>query len=96
MTDAEIAQIVADEWERPMIRANKADADAFDYFASCEQAPISLSTHLVGALVCSALVMFIGSLAILVSIGSTGWALAFCEAACVMLLIATILGVTRK
>jgi hypothetical protein len=100
MTDEEIAQIVREEWERPMIRANSADIDAFDYFASqglMEPEPKSESiTYAFGALVTSAMVMFIGSLVILASTVSVAWALWFALTACVLLFVATLLGTFAK
>lgn|SRR5436305_8927062 len=100
MTDDEIAQMVRDEWERPMIRANKSDEDAFDYFASQElmepEPKSELVTYALGALVTSAMVMFIGSLIILASTVPITWALGFALTACVLLFVATLLGTFAK
>jgi hypothetical protein len=96
MTDDEIAQMVRDEWERPMIRANKADIDAFDYFASQERPKSVLITHVFGAMVTSAMAMFICSLIDILAGVSTAWALGFALTACVLLFIATLLGTFAK
>jgi hypothetical protein len=98
MTDEEIAQMVRDEWARPMIRANKFDEDAFDYFASQEQ-PRRRSvfiTHAVGVLFTSAMAMFICSLMDIFAGVFTAWALIFALTACVMLFVATLLGTFAK
>jgi hypothetical protein len=98
MTDAEIAQIVADEWSRPMGAVSKADTDAFDYFASCEQSqPKSeLITYVFGALVTSAMSLFVCSLVDILAGVSTAWALGFALTACVLLFVAVLLGTFSK
>lgn len=96
MTNEELSRIVADEWSRPMIRESKSDADAFDYFASQDQPKSELITYAFGAMVTSAMVMFVASLTVMLAEESTAWALGFALTACVLLFVATLVGTLAK
>lgn len=92
LSDSEIAQLVAEEFARPMIRASKEDQDAFDFFASQPRRKSELLTYACGSMFCASIALFVGSLVIVLGTGTTTWPLGMVLVACALGMTATLLG----
>lgn len=91
LSEAEIAQIVTEEFAQPMIRASKADEDAFDFFANQPSQKSQLVTYLAGLMLCASIALFIGSLIVVLGTGTTTWPQGMVLVACALSLTATLL-----
>lgn len=95
ITHAEAAELIRQEWERPMIQASKADEDAFDFFERQQEAgrkPLSVVNYLIITLFCASAVLLLGALTVLLVLSTTTVALALFVTGCALSLVATAMG----
>lgn len=95
LTESEIAQLVAEEFARPMDLADPKDQDAFDFFARQERPAVDreLVSLAATSLFMAAVIGFLGSLLLALVLGEVQWAVGFLLVACALSLTGTLLAV---